>query len=133
MLNGNRLAVFLSMNKTLYEYKKTTEEALILLLREIQRESQSPPDQMNLVQKKIAIARRSREFSKNNRMQKILNSDYVIQMLAFDLLPLGPHFRAHREFTVNWLTKALDVNMGVSTTHFSSYLSNNYIRCMSAL
>jgi hypothetical protein len=52
---------------------------------------------------------------KNARLQKVLQHDGFCVFFATRVMGMGPHFRHRPEFKVNWLAKAIDTCMGVST------------------
>jgi hypothetical protein len=114
--NDDSLAIHLSENATLYQYKKTLEEDLIVILRTIQRLCEPHPRESwdGIISSQLAIERAKPERAKNVRLLKILRADYLVKVLTIDLLPLGSHFRLRREFKIKWLSDSLAVHMRVS-------------------
>ncbi|KAG1770783.1 hypothetical protein EV702DRAFT_1049234 [Suillus placidus] len=113
LAKGTSLANHLSRNSTLHEYKETEEEVLITILKKLKSVyDSSPVDKHNqLTIEHLREVRTAQE--KNARLHRVLHHDGMCTFLATQILPLGPHFRHHREFSVNWLAKSLDVCMGI--------------------
>ncbi|KAG2336538.1 hypothetical protein BDR05DRAFT_1005753 [Suillus weaverae] len=113
LAKGTAAANHLSRNNTLHEYKETEEEVLITIFKKIKSVYDSSPvdkrDQLAL--EHLREVRTAQE--KNARLHRVLHHDAMCVFLATRILPLGPHFRHRREFSVNWLAKSIDVCMGV--------------------
>ncbi|KAG1719863.1 hypothetical protein EDD22DRAFT_854788, partial [Suillus occidentalis] len=114
LANGTTLANHLSRNSTLHEYKETEEEVLITILKKLRVvHDASPADKHDdLTTEHLREVRTAQE--KNARLHKVLQQEQLCVLLATRLMPLGPHFRHRREFSVNWLAKSIDVCMGIN-------------------
>ncbi|KAG1758542.1 hypothetical protein EDD22DRAFT_956780 [Suillus occidentalis] len=113
LAKGTGLANHLSRNSTLHEYKETEEEVFITILKMLKSVHDSSPvnTRGELAVEHLKEVRQNHE--KNARLHKVLHHDTMCTFLATRLLPLGPHFRHRREFSVNWLAKSIDVCMGL--------------------
>ncbi|KAG1755295.1 uncharacterized protein EDB91DRAFT_1242496 [Suillus paluster] len=113
LASGDELACHLSRNNPLHEYKETEEEVLITILKKLKSAyDTSPKDTRDDVATKTLDEIRTVQ-DKNSRVQKVLHHDGLCMFLSTRLLQLGLHFRRRSEFSVTWLSKAIDVCMGV--------------------
>ncbi|KAG2354423.1 hypothetical protein BDR07DRAFT_1494637 [Suillus spraguei] len=116
--DGGALAYHLSRNKSLYEYKETTEE-----------ETQKNGLQQHKAN--CSFSATIQKGRKNTRLTKILSYERLVLTLAIDLLPFGSHFRRRREFHVTWLAQSIDIVMGMFIqfiqfhTHILHLLASN--------
>ncbi|KAG1893691.1 uncharacterized protein F5891DRAFT_979630 [Suillus fuscotomentosus] len=113
LADGDELAIHLSRNNTLHEYGETHEETLVRALKRAKVVYDTSPEDTRdgLATNMLADIRTSAD--KNSRLQKVLHHDRLCLFLATRLLALGPHVRHRPEFSVTWLSKAIDVCMGV--------------------
>jgi hypothetical protein len=65
-------------------------------------------------QGELQLQRNNTERQKNTRLAKVLSYEKLVLTLALNLLPLGSHFRHHKDFHVTWLAGSINVLMGVS-------------------
>ncbi|KAG1735361.1 uncharacterized protein EDB91DRAFT_1083809 [Suillus paluster] len=113
LASGDELACHLSRNNPLHEYKETEEEVLITILKKLKSAyDTSPKDTRDDIATKTLDEIRTVQ-DKNSRVQKVLHHDGLCMFLSTRLLQLGLHFRRRSEFSVTWLSKAIDVCMGV--------------------
>jgi hypothetical protein len=98
----------------LHEFKETEEEVLMTVFKEIKAVYDASPanKREGLALEHLRETRTKQE--KNVRLYKILHQDRMCVFMATRLLQLGPHIRHRKEFTIKWLSKAVDVCMGVS-------------------
>lgn len=114
LADGNELANHLSRNNTLHDYKETDEESLIRELKKVKDMYDTLPED-----KRDALAINMLEdihntAEKNSCLQKVLYHDRLCLFLMMRLLVLRPHIRHQHKFSVTWLSKSIDVCMGVS-------------------
>jgi len=114
LAKDDELASHLSRNNALHEYKETQEEVLIIILKAIRQKYSSSPPETALQEAKLELQTRMDAVENNSRLQRVMNQKTLCLLLSLVLLPLGPHFRRRREFSVAWLYKSIDVCMGVS-------------------
>ncbi|KAG2029471.1 hypothetical protein BDR03DRAFT_1018334 [Suillus americanus] len=113
LADGDELAAHLSRNNTLHDYKETDEELLITVLKKVKSVyDTSPMVKRDELAWKMLVDLRSIQ-DKNSRLQRVLHQDGLCMFLATHLLQLGPHFRRRSEFSITWLSKSIDVCMGV--------------------
>ncbi|KAG1802532.1 uncharacterized protein BJ212DRAFT_1304810 [Suillus subaureus] len=114
------LAMHLSRNNTLHEFKETEEEILVSVFKKIQEIYKNSPVDKRLKLAKNELQEARNKHVKNARIQKVLHHDSLCILLATRLLHLGPHFRRRHEFSVTWLAKSLDVCMGLYVSWIES-------------
>ncbi|KAG2031386.1 hypothetical protein BDR03DRAFT_986444 [Suillus americanus] len=114
LAHGDDLANHLCRNKSLHEYKETTEEVLTSILRLLKTAYKNAPEdeQVAAAQGELRLQRDNTERQKNARLTKVLSYEKLVLTLALDLLPLGSHFRRRKEFQITWLARSIDVVMG---------------------
>ncbi|KAG2355352.1 hypothetical protein BDR07DRAFT_1493281 [Suillus spraguei] len=113
LAKGDRLANHLSSNSTLHEYKQTEEEVLVTVLKDIWAAYlKAAPNERDELAHSMLIDVRT-EKDKNARLQKVLHETGLCYTLFRHLLQLGSHYRRRREFSVTWLSKSIDICMGV--------------------
>lgn len=109
---------YLSCNSILHKYKEMEEEVLITILKKLKAIYDASPinkrDQLTL--KHLCEVRTTQ--AKNTHLHKVLHHKGLCMMLAMRFMPLGPHFRHHHKFMVNWLTKSIDICIGVSIFNY---------------
>ncbi|KAG1863221.1 hypothetical protein DFJ58DRAFT_774470 [Suillus subalutaceus] len=115
LAHGDDLANHLCRNKSLHEYKETTEEVLTGILRSVKAAYKNAPEEERVAaaQGELQLQRDNTERQKNTRLTKVLSYEKLVLTLAIDLLPLGSHFRRRKEFYIAWLAQSIDVVMGM--------------------
>ncbi|KAG2116290.1 hypothetical protein DEU56DRAFT_919269 [Suillus clintonianus] len=114
LAKGDTLAAHLSRNNSLHEYKETEEEVLITIFKKVLGRYKDKVDDGSPEEKALeCLTELRKEQEKNTRLQRVLSNDPLCLLLSTELLPLGPHFRHRREYSVTWLSKSLDVCVGV--------------------
>ncbi|KAG2130761.1 hypothetical protein DEU56DRAFT_757826 [Suillus clintonianus] len=114
LAKGDTLAAHLSRNNSLHEYKETEEEVLITIFKKVLGRYKDKVDDGSPEEKALeCLTELRKEQEKNTRLQRVLSNDPLCLLLSTELLPLGPHFRHRREYSVTWLSKSLDVCVGL--------------------
>ncbi|KAG1727323.1 hypothetical protein EDB19DRAFT_1914266 [Suillus lakei] len=115
LAHGNPLADHLCRNKSLHEYKETTEEVLSSILRLVKAAYNNALEEERVAaaQAELQLQRDNTERQKHTRLTKVLSYEKLVLTLALDLLPLGSHFRRRKEFCITWLAQSIDVVMGM--------------------
>jgi hypothetical protein len=114
IIEGNKeLAAHLSRNEVLHTYRETHEEKLVSILRDMADRFEEEGQDGALQGLNDALNQPT--FEKNSKTTKVLHCSRLMLTLMQDILPMGPHYRARRELSVQWLTQSMDVVMGVSS------------------
>ncbi|KAG2106919.1 uncharacterized protein F5147DRAFT_653522 [Suillus discolor] len=113
LADGDELANHLSRNSTLHEYKETDEESLVRALKKIKVVYDTSPENKRDTLATNMLSEIRATADKNSRLQKVLHHDRLCMFLATRLLTLGRHVRHRQEFSVTWLSKSIDVCIGI--------------------
>ncbi|KAG2361215.1 hypothetical protein BDR07DRAFT_1486205 [Suillus spraguei] len=103
------LASHLSRNQSLHVYPETAEEKLVSRLQDCY---DAYLQDGNAGVMKILQAEDDRlTDQKDSKLTKIWKNPRLVKTLMGDILPLGDHYRRHRELSVCWLVQAMNVTM----------------------
>lgn len=105
------LARHLSQNQVLHIYNETQEEQLVSILRDLQ-DAKAEGGKI-AVSKCLEAQHQKATINRNTKLTKVLKHTRLMTVLMEDILPFGPHYRTRREFDVTWLSKSINVVMGV--------------------
>jgi hypothetical protein len=105
----------LSQNQILHVYAQTQEEVLVNILRDMI--DAKGTGVKGAVVKCLEAQQEAAAINRNTKLTKVMNQTRLMYTLMGDVLPMGEHFRPRREFDVAWLSKAINVVMGVSASN----------------